>query len=89
MAEYQMKDMSGSLFPNDKGDNQARPDMRGTIMIDGQKYSLSAWNNESKAGKQYVSLKVSEFVERPESNGMAAAPSSAPAQQSLDDDIPF
>jgi uncharacterized protein (DUF736 family) len=85
MAEYQMKDMSGSLFPNDKGDNQARPDMRGTIMIDGQKYSLSAWNNESKAGKSYVSIKVSEFVERPESNGMASAPAAKP----LDDEIPF
>ena len=79
-----MKDMTGSLFPNDKGDNQMRPDMRGTIMIDGQKYSLSAWNNESKAGKQYVSLKVSEFVEKPAGNGATASSNS-----SMDDEIPF
>ena len=85
MAEYEMKDMTGSLFPNDKGDNQMRPDMRGTVMVGGVKYSLSAWKNESKAGKQYVSLKLSEFVERPESNGMAAAPAAKP----LDDEIPF
>lgn len=80
MAEYEQKDMTGSLFPNDKGDNQMRPDMRGTVTIDGTKYSLSCWNNESKAGKKYVSIKVSEFQERPATNGSA---------QSMDDEIPF
>lgn len=80
MAEYQMKDMTGSLFDNDKGDNNMRPDMRGTIMIDGTKYSLSAWSNESKAGKKYLGLKISEFQEKPASNG---------AGQAMDDEIPF
>ncbi len=85
MAEYEQKDMTGSLFPNDKGDNELRPDMRGTIMVGGTKYSLSAWKNESKAGKKYVSLKVSEFIERPANNGAATDP----ANNSIDDEIPF
>jgi len=84
MAEYEQKDMTGSLFDNDKGDNQNRPDMRGSVTIDGTKYSISAWHNESKAGKKYVSLKVSEWQDRP-AQGMA----NGSAQTSLDDSIPF
>lgn len=79
---YEQKDMTGSLFDNDKGDNQNRPDMRGSVTIEGTKYSISAWNNESKAGRKYVSLKVSEWQERPaQTNGAAPKP--------LDDEIPF
>ena len=82
MAEYEQKDMTGSLFDNDKGDNQNRPDMRGSVTIDGTKYSISAWHNESKAGKKYTSLKVSEWQDRP-------AQTNGAAQKSLDDEIPF
>jgi len=80
MAEYEQKDMTASLFPNDKGDNEKRPDMTGSMTIDGTKYSLSAWNNESKAGKPYMSIKISEWQERPAANG---------AGQAMDDEIPF
>ncbi len=80
MAEYQMKDMTGSLFVNDKGDNDKRPDMRGDVMINGVKFSVSAWNNEAKNGKKYLGLKVSEWQEKPASNG---------AGQAMDDEIPF
>jgi uncharacterized protein (DUF736 family) len=82
MAEYEQKDMTGSLFDNDKGDNQNRPDMRGSVTIEGTKYSISAWHNESKAGRKYVSLKVSEWQDRP-------AQTNGAAQKSLDDEIPF
>ena len=82
MAEYEQKDMTGSLFDNDKGDNQNRPDMRGSVTIEGTKYSISAWKNESKAGRKYVSLKVSEWQDRP-------AQTNGAAQKSLDDEIPF
>lgn len=74
MAEYEQKDMTGSLWPNDKGDNDKRPDMKGTMTINGVKYSLSAWNNVAQSsGNKYLSLKLSEFEK------------SAP----LDDSIPF
>lgn len=82
MAEYEQKDMTGSLFENDKAGNDARPDMRGSVTIDGTKYSLSAWHNESKAGKKYTSIKVSEWQDRP-------AQTNGAAQKSLDDEIPF
>lgn len=82
MAEYEQKDMTGSLFENDKAGNDARPDMRGSVTIDGTKYSLSAWHNESKTGRKYTSLKVSEWQDRP-------AQTNGAAQKSLDDEIPF
>jgi len=84
MAEYVQKDMTGSLFPNDKGDNEKRPDMRGTVTIDGKKYSISAWDSVAQSsGNKYISLKLSDFVEKPQG-------SSAPAQPaSMDDEIPF
>ena len=84
MAEYEHKDMSGSLWENDKAGNDARPDLKGSVTIDGTKYSISAWHNESKAGKKYTSLKVSEWQERP-----AQPQVNGSAQQSLDDSIPF
>lgn len=80
-------DMKGALFANDKGDNPKRPDHRGDITIGGVKYSLSAWNTTAKnTGKPYISLKVSEYVER-----QPQQQQQQPAQQSLvdDDEIPF
>lgn len=85
MAEYVQKDMTGSLFPNDKGDNDKRPDMRGTVTIDGKKYSVSAWDSVAQSsGNKYISLKLSDFVEKPQQEN------AAPAQPvSMDDNIPF
>lgn len=58
-------EMTGALFPNDKGDNPKRPDHRGDVTIGGVKYSLSAWQTNAKnTGKPFISLKVSEYVER-------------------------
>lgn len=79
-------DMKGAMFPNDKGDNEKRPDFRGDVTIGGIKYSLSAWNNTAKSsGKPYISLKVSEYVEvQPKQQQKQQL-----AQQTLVDEIPF
>ena len=47
---YEPKEKSGSLFKNDKGENAARPDYRGDIMIEGVVYSLSAWIKQGQKG---------------------------------------
>lgn len=76
--------MTGALFPNDKGDNPKRPDYRGDVTIGDVKYSLSAWNTTAKnTGKPFISLKVSEYVERQPQQQQQ------PAQQTLVDEIPF
>jgi hypothetical protein len=54
---------SGILTRNDKGDNERRPDYKGSINIDGQDYWLSAWirtgsEGSKLAGQKYMSLKA-------------------------------
>lgn len=80
-------EMKGALFPNDKGDNESRPDMRGEVTIGGTKYSVSAWKNTSKAGKSYLGLKVSEWQERAPADQPAAV--QQPASSGVSDEIPF
>ena len=40
---YEPKEGSGALFKNDKGDNPARPDYRGDVMVGGVLYEVSGW----------------------------------------------
>lgn len=55
---YQPKDGQGALFKNDKGDNPARPDYRGDIMLGGVLYEVSGWIKPlpSDASKRFMSL---------------------------------
>ena len=55
---YQPKDGSGALFKNDKGENPARPDYRGDVMVGGVVYELSAWIKPlaGDASKKFMSL---------------------------------
>lgn len=49
---------TGVLFVNDKGDNEKRPDRKGTINIEGVEYTLSGWLKTSGKGTQFLSLKA-------------------------------
>lgn len=55
---YEPKDGSGALFKNDKGDNPARPDYRGDLMVGGVLYEISAWIKPlpSNSEKRFMSL---------------------------------
>lgn len=55
---YQPKEGNGALFKNDKGDNPARPDYRGDVMIGGKVYELSAWIKplSGDSSKKFMSL---------------------------------
>jgi uncharacterized protein (DUF736 family) len=69
---------SGALFINDKGDNPSRPDYTGTINVNGKDMRLAGWKKQSKAGKNFLSLKISEMQE-----------SSKPAPVKDDGEAPF
>lgn len=56
---YQHKEGQGSLFKNEK-QNERQPDFRGSIMIKGVTYNISAWNRTSQNGRQYLSLQAEE-----------------------------
>lgn len=84
MAEYDNTNR-GALFDNDKGDNPKRPDMTGSLNIEGTDYRLSVWKRQSKSGQEFLSISA-EVAQK--QNG-AAAPAKQPQQQSLNDEIPF
>jgi len=49
----------GTLFKNDKKEQETHADYNGTINIDGKDYWLNAWVKEGKAtGKKFFSLSV-------------------------------
>jgi len=85
MADYD-NNMRGVLFHNDKGDNPKRPDMTGSLEIDGTKYRVSAWSKTSQKGTDFLSF----VVEEDDGSRKAAAPvSNGASSQPLSDEIPF
>jgi len=78
---YENKPMTGALFKADKR-NEKAPDYTGPFYgPDGEELEISAWVRKSKAGKQYMSVQVTEkWVPR------AAKPAQ---EERFDEDVPF
>lgn len=58
MAGYEKRDMSGTLFRNDKREKDSHPHAQGTAIIDGVEYWVSAWTKDGAKGKfQSLSFK--------------------------------
>lgn len=83
MSNYQPKDLTGSLFRNDRKEKDNHPDYTGSVLIDGVEYWQSAWVKESNTGKKFFSQSFKRKEERRD------APASAPRRETIDDDIPF
>ena len=78
--------MKGVLFKNDKT-KDTQPDSTGSIVIDNVEYGISAWDNTSKGGKEYQSIKVTTQEEMAEFKKKKEDPISNP--EKLDEEIPF
>ena len=52
------KDMTGVLFPVENKKTDKHPNLTGNVVINNEKFYLSAWTNTSKNGKKYISLKA-------------------------------
>ena len=72
---YQQKEGQGSLFKNDK-QNDRQPDFKGSIMIKGVLYNVSAWKRTSQNGREYISLQADE-----KSAFSQQAPSASPSYE--------
>lgn len=78
---YKQKELTGSLFRNDKDGVETRPDYTGSILVDGKKLWLSGWINKPDGKPAYISLKLKFADEAPRvSNGGAPM---------LDDEVQF
>lgn len=99
MSTYVQKDNSGSLFKNDRKENDLQPSMKGSAKVNGQEFWVSAWTNTSQKGDKYISFRLEPKEEIQESTDPQAqyrpAAKAAPAPQpaapvaAQDDDIPF
>lgn len=70
---YEHKDNSGTLFNNERKENERQPDFTGNVLIgkeligriqSGETLRLAGWSKTTSGGKQIVSLAVSEQRER-------------------------
>ena len=81
---YQHKPDSGSLFKNDKREADSHPHAKGSALIDGVEYWVSAWTNQKENGEKYQALKFSKKEEN-----KAARPAPVEEPEPFDDQIPF
>jgi hypothetical protein len=82
---YEVRDLSGSLFKNDKREKDTHPNLTGSVLIGGVEYWASGWTKERANGEKWISLafKPKEARQEAPANGFA------PADADLDDDVPF
>lgn len=94
MAEYSNTNRI-VLFRNDKDGNESRPDMTGTLDVEGVEYRVSVWRRESASGNKFLSGQIQLKEERApakptgKQNGKKTAPAGASASADFDDDLPF
>lgn len=68
---YEMKELSGSLFKNNKREKDTHPNATGSCLINGVDYWVSAWTKEDKNGNKWQSLAFKPKDEKQESKPQA------------------
>jgi len=77
-GDFQHKELSGSLFKNDRKEQANHPNYRGDCLIGGQQYWVSGWIKDGARGK-WMSL---AFTAKEAKTSRAPAPD-------FDEDVPF
>jgi hypothetical protein len=85
---YEPKDMSGSLFKNQKREKDTHPNMTGSALIDGVEYWVSGWTKESEKAGKWISLSFKQKDEVQKA-GVQKAKQAAAEVEFTNDEIPF
>ena len=85
-GEFQLRELSGSAFKNDRKTQDNHPDYKGSCKIDGKEYWISLWIKENARGK-WLSMAYQAKDGTPEQPKPASR--SRPTFDDLGDDIPF
>ena len=90
-GQAQRKDNTGSMRRNTEKQNDKQPDYKGSVLIAGRLYFLSAWDNGD-----YMKIAVTPADEANQSRPQSAPPRGGPQQQGnfgeemdLNDQVPF
>jgi hypothetical protein len=83
---FEQRDNSGSLFKNEKKEQENHPDYNGTCMVDGEMYYMNAWLKKSQSGKTFMSFAFKPKEERQEKQEERKP---APQRRGGGDDAPF
>ena len=67
MSNYTPKEGQGSLFKNDKKNNEKSPEYTGNIFVNGKEMRLSVWVKQGKSGK-FFSVQISEKLTKTNSS---------------------
>ena len=62
--QYEQRDNSGSLFKNERKENENQPAYTGKCMVNGLPMQISAWVKEGKSGK-FMSLSLQPKEDKP------------------------
>ena len=79
---YEQRDNSASLFKNDNRETEQQPHLKGSAMIDGQEYWVSAWSRVTKTGDKWLSLAFTRKEQQ-------AKPAGKKGGDPWDDDLGF
>lgn len=83
---FKLKEMSGSLFKNNKKEKENHPNMTGSAKIDGVEYWVSGWT-KGEGEKRWISL---AFKPKENQDHDSNAPSrKEPKTWDDDDGVPF
>lgn len=91
----ELKINKGVIFKNEKKSSDRHPDYRGEINVNGERFEISLWINDSKSGKKYFSVQISEPYQKAEppagvyekTGKLDRVP--APIEEQYNDSLPF
>ena len=72
---YELRDMSGSMFENDRKTTDNHPDFKGSCMVAGVEYWVAGWSKAPEGKRPYTSL---AFTRKDEAAKTPAAAKDAP-----------
>jgi len=63
---HEITDLTAALFKNDYKEKDSQPDYVGKVSTKDKEpaYRISAWLNESKSGKTYMSIRFSDLPDQ-------------------------